>query len=90
MSGLTRQRYITELRTQFAAGLTVTVDTGAIRTEEGFYGTSVASRWNAIPGGERTPLPTPGGQSYNVELVLGRTAGGFFWRGTLISFAPPG
>lgn len=90
VSSLARQRYVAELRMQLAAGLTVTVDTNAIRTEEGFYGTTVASRWNAVPAGQRTPPPTPGGQSYNVELLLGRTTGGFFWRGTLISFAPPG
>jgi hypothetical protein len=90
VSQLTRQRYISELRTQFAAGLAVTVDANAIRTEEGFYGTSVASRWNAIPTGERAAPPTPAGQSYGVALVFGRTTGGVFWRGTLISFAPPG
>jgi hypothetical protein len=90
VSHLTRQRYISELRTQFAAGLAVTVDTSAIKTEESFYGTTVASWWNAIPTGERAAPPTPAGQSYSVALVLGRTAGGLFWRGTLISFVPPG
>jgi hypothetical protein len=89
-SSLTRQRYISHLRAQFAAGLTVTVDASAIRTEEGFRGTTVRSRWNAVPAGELATPPTPGPQAYDVELVLGKTAGGFFWRGTLVTFPPPG
>ena len=90
VSTLTRQRYISQLRAQFTAGLAVTVDTSAIRTEQSFYGTTVASQWNAIPTGASTVPPTPAGQSYSVALVLGRTTGGFFWRGTLIMSRPPG
>jgi hypothetical protein len=89
-SNLTRERYISQLRAQFAAGLTVTVDASAIRTEEGFRGTTVRSRWNAVPAGELATPPSPGPQAYDVELVLGKTAGGFFWRGTLVTFRPPG
>lgn len=89
-SSLSRERYISHLRTQFAAGLTVTVDASAIKTEEGFRGTTVRSRWNAVPAGESATAPTPGPQTYDVELVLGKTAGGFFWRGTLVTFRPPG
>ncbi|MGH2499610.1 MAG: hypothetical protein ACRDF0_05925 [Candidatus Limnocylindria bacterium] len=89
-SSLTRERYISHLRAQFAAGLTVTVDASAIRTEEGFRGTTVRSRWNAVPAGELATPPTPGPRAYDVELVLGKTAGGFFWRGTLVTYAPPG
>jgi hypothetical protein len=90
VSQLTRQRYISQLRTQFAAGLSVTVDTNAIRTEESFYGTTVASQWNATPTGASAVPPTPAGQSYSVAVVLGRTTGGFFWRGTLVMSRPPG
>lgn len=89
-SSLSRERYISHLRAQFAAGLTVTVDTSAIRTEEGFRGTTVRSRWNAVPAGELATPPTPGPRSYDVDLVLGKTTGGFFWRGTLLTFSPPG
>lgn len=89
-SSLSRERYISHLRTQFAAGLTVTVDASAIKTEEGFRGTTVRSRWNAVPAGESATPPTPGPQTYDVELVFGKTAGGFFWRGTLVTFRPPG
>jgi hypothetical protein len=90
VSGLARQRYVSQLRAQFAAGLTVTVDASAIKTEESFYGTTVRSRWNAVPAGELAMPPTPGPRTYDVELVLGRTRDGFFWRGTLVSFRPPG
>ena len=89
-SSLSRERYISHLRTQFAAGLTVTVDASGIKTEEGFRGTTVRSRWNAVPAGGSVTPPTPGSQTYDVELVLGKTAGGFFWRGTLVTFRPPG
>ncbi|MGH2796099.1 MAG: hypothetical protein ACRDM0_00140 [Thermoleophilaceae bacterium] len=89
-SSLTRERYISLLRAQFAAGLTVTVDASAIRTEEGFRGTTVRSRWNAVPAGELAMPPTPGPRTYDVALVLGKTAGGFFWRGTLVTYQPPG
>ena len=88
-SQLTRQRYISELRAQFAAGLVVTVDTDRIRTEEGYRDTSVRSRWNAIPAGELTPPPSPGARSYDVDLFFGRTAGGFYWRGTTVLLTPP-
>lgn len=89
-SSLSRERYVSQLRTQFAAGLTVTVDASAIKTEGGFRGTTVRSRWNAVPAGGSATPPTPGPQIYHVELVLGKTAAGFFWRGTLVTFRPPG
>ena len=90
VSNLARQRYISQLREQFTAGLIVIVDATAIRTEEGFYGTTVRSRWTAVPAGEVTPPPTPGSRTYEVDLVLGRTTGGYFWRGTLVDMRPPG
>ncbi|MBI2773269.1 MAG: hypothetical protein HYX56_02080 [Chloroflexi bacterium] len=68
-SSLSRERYISHLRTQFAAGLTVTVDTSGMKTEEGFRGTTVRSRWNAVPAGGSATPPTPGPQAYDVELV---------------------
>jgi len=69
-----RQRYIAGLRTQFAGGLSVTVDTNAIRTDERAPGfTFVRSRWT-------------GPQAVtNYELLLRETRGGFYWGGALVT-----
>ena len=88
ISSVTRQKFVADLRTQFANGLTVTVDTNAIRSEASFWGTAVRSQWNALPPNELRPPPTPG-QARSVDLIMGQTSGGFYWRGTLVTRTAP-
>jgi hypothetical protein len=89
-SAITRERFIASLRTQFAAGLTVTVDTSTARTEPR-YGPGMAavrSRWNAQPPMSVGAAPSPGQTTQNVDLWLAPTPGGFYWHGTIL--LPPG
>ncbi|MDQ2913969.1 MAG: hypothetical protein M3T56_12020 [Chloroflexota bacterium] len=59
---------------QFANGLTVTVDTNAIRTDPlGSGDTFVRSRWTR-----------PDQLTRIVELIMGQTRGGLYWRGTFM------
>lgn len=88
VSSVTRQKFVADLRTQFANGLTVTVDTNAIRSEASIWGTAVRSQWNALPPNELRPPPTPG-QARSVDLIMGQTSGGFYWRGTLVTRTAP-
>jgi hypothetical protein len=83
-SEVTRQKFISDLRAQLANGLIVTVDLSTVRTEAGFWSTAVRSRWNAPPPNQLRPPPTPGQSTANVDLVMGRASGGFYWRGTLV------
>jgi hypothetical protein len=83
-SVVTRQKFIADLRAQLANGLVVTVDTSTVRTEPGFWSTAVRSRWNSLPPNQLRPPPTPGQSLQNVDLVMGRAPGGFYWRGTLV------
>jgi hypothetical protein len=84
-----RERYISDLRQQLAAGLVVTVDTSAIKEYPGGGGLYVLSRWNATPPGGGAPAQTPRGETQTVELMLGRTAGGFHWSGSIVVFEFP-
>lgn len=83
---ITRQLFIAGLRTQFANGLTVTVDTNATRTAtyDGETVTYVRSRWNAMPPGNLRPPPSPGQTAQNVDLRLYPTRGGLYWDGNLL------
>lgn len=84
-----RERFVAELRQQFAAGVTVTVDASAIQTDtRGNTYSYVWSKWNAFPpgGGAATP-PSPEPRSYNVQLIFTQTAGGYYWSGTLLVHA---
>ena len=88
-SSTARERYIADLRTQFANGLTVTVDTNAIRTDTlGPWSTQtyvfVRSRWNATPPGDHRPPPSPDPSGHNVDLMLSETRGGLYWYGALL------
>jgi hypothetical protein len=88
-SSTARERYIADLRTQFANGLTVTVDPNAIRTDTlGPWSTQtyvfVRSRWNATPPGDQRPPPTPDPSGHNVDLMLSETRGGLYWYGALL------
>ena len=82
---ITRQRFVAGLRTQFANGLTVTVDTSAIRSDPlGSGDTLVGSRWNATPPGDLRPPVVPGQEAKSIDLMLGRTLGGLYWRGAFL------
>lgn len=81
---VTRQKFIGDLRTQFANGLVVTVDTGAVKVSPGYWSTSVSSRWNAEPPYGLQPPATPGQTERTVELVMAPTTGGYYWRGTIL------
>lgn len=82
-SAMTREKFIADLRAQFQRGLTVSVDTGSIRTDAMGSGDSfVRSRWSLpTPSGMGTPPPS-GAQ--NIDLMIGQTSGGYYWRGTLL------
>jgi hypothetical protein len=83
-----RERFVAELRQQFAAGLTVTVDASAVLTGTGgpAYG-YVWSKWSAFPPGGGAPPQSPGPQTFNVQLIFTQTANGFYWSGTLLVHA---
>jgi hypothetical protein len=85
---VTRQKVIADLRTQFANGLDVMVDTSAVQSEPGIWNTWVRSRWNALPPNGLRPPPTPGQEAQTVELILGRATGGYYWRGTIVTRGP--
>lgn len=85
---VTRQKFVADLRTQFANGLVVTVDTNAVQTEASIWGTWVQSRWNALPPSGLEPPSTPGQETGTVDLVMGRTTGGYYWRGTIVMRDP--
>jgi hypothetical protein len=82
-----RERFVAELRQQLAAGLTVTVDASAIRTDTQNNYTYVSSQWNAAPPGGGAPPQSPGPQTLNVQLIFGQTQGGLYWSGTLVVFS---
>lgn len=81
-----RERFIAELRQQFAAGLVVTVDASTILTDtRGPTYSYVWSKWNAFPPGGGGPAGSPTPQTYNVQLILLQASGGgFYWSGTLL------
>ena len=81
-----RERFATELRQQFAAGITVTVDASAVLTGAGGPAYSyVWSKWDAFPPGGGGAAGSPGPQTYNVQLTLLQApGGGFYWSGTLL------
>ena len=81
-----RERFVAELRQQFAAGLTVAVDASAIQTEtRGPTYSYVWSKWNAFPPGGGAPPGSPGPQIFNVQLIFTATSrGGVYWSGTLL------
>lgn len=80
-----RERFVAELRQQFAAGITVTVDASAILTDTGGPTYSyVWSKWNASPPGGGSAPGSPGPQTFNVQLIFTQTSGGFYWSGTLL------
>lgn len=84
-SAITRDSFIAGLRTQFANGLTVTVDTSTVTTDGFGPGTAtVRSRWNAPPPMSPQSPPPVSGQTQNVSLLLQPTAGGFYWSGTIL------
>jgi hypothetical protein len=85
-SRITRPLFVAGLRTQFASGLTVTVDTNATRIGpfDGVEVTYVRSRWNATPPSDLRPPPSPSQTTQNVDLMLAPTRGGFYWKGTLL------
>jgi hypothetical protein len=85
---VTREKFVADLRTQFANGLVVTVDTNAVQIEASIWGTWVRSRWNALPPSGLRPPATPGQETRTVELVMGRTTGGYYWRGTIVTRDP--
>lgn len=85
---VTREKFVADLRTQFANGLVVTVDTNAVQTEASIWGTWVRSRWNALPPSDLRPPATPDQETRTVELVMGRTTGGYYWRGTIVTRDP--
>lgn len=85
-SAITRERFIASLRTQFASGLTVTVDPTTV-VVDGRFGPGVAtvrSRWNAQPPMSVRAVPSPGQTTQNVALMLAPTAGGYYWLGTVL------
>lgn len=85
-SAITRERLIASLRTQFASGLTVTVDPSTV-VVDGQFGPGVAtvrSRWNAQPPMSVRAVPSPGQTTQSVALMLGPTAGGYYWLGTIL------
>jgi hypothetical protein len=89
-SAITRDRFIASLRTQFANGLTVTVDMSTV-TVDGRFGPGVGtvrSRWSAQPPMGVGPAASPGQSTQNVALMLAPTAGGYYWLGTIL--LPPG
>jgi hypothetical protein len=72
-SAITRQAYVAQLRTQLANGLTVVVNTSAVRTDTSGSGDSfVRAGWT-----------DPGQQPRNVDLILARTRDGLYWLGVL-------
>lgn len=85
-SAITRERFIASLRTQFANGLTVTVDTSSVSVD-GRSGAGIAtvrSRWSAQPPMSVGPAPSPGQTTQNVALMLAPTASGYYWLGTIL------
>jgi hypothetical protein len=86
-SSITRDRFISSLRDQFANGLIVTVDPATLDLNERYGpGTGVVrSRWNAQPPmSVRTPPPSPGQTTQDVGLILSPTSGGHYWSGTTL------
>lgn len=80
-----RERFVAELRQQFAAGLTVTVDASAILTDtRGPTYSYIWSKWNAFPPGGGAASESPGPQTFNVQLIFTQTSDGFYWSGTLL------
>lgn len=79
-----RERFIAELRQQFASGLTVAVDANVSTDTTGPAYQFVGSRWNAFPPGGGAPPESPRPQQLTVQLLIGQAQSGVYWSGTLV------
>lgn len=79
-----RERFVAELRQQFAAGVTVTVDASTVNMAPLPHTSYVWSKWNAFPPGGGAPPQSPEPRTYNVQLLMRQTQGGWYWTGTLL------